>query len=57
MLSDSAYFIQRRAHQILESDEFSSTIKEDDDDVDFALIDFINRKINQNERSRDSLLI
>jgi hypothetical protein len=28
---------------------FSSTIEESDDDVDFALIDFINRKINQNE--------
>jgi hypothetical protein len=28
---------------------FSSTIEKDDDDVDFALIDFINRKINQNE--------
>ncbi len=35
----------------------SSTIKENDDDVDFALIDFINRKINQNEQSRDSLFI
>jgi hypothetical protein len=36
---------------------FSSTIEEDDDDVDSALIDFINRKINQNERSRNSLFI
>ncbi len=36
---------------------FSSTIEKDDDDVDFALIDFINRKINQNEWSRDSLFI
>ncbi len=33
-----------------------STIEESDDDVDFALIDFINRKINRNERSRNSLL-
>jgi hypothetical protein len=36
---------------------FSSTIEEDDDDADSALIDFISRKINQNERSQDSLLI
>jgi hypothetical protein len=36
---------------------FSSTIEEDDDDVDSALIDFISRKINQNERSQDSLFI
>jgi hypothetical protein len=35
----------------------SSKIEENDDDVDFALIDFINRKINQNERSQDSLFI
>jgi hypothetical protein len=35
----------------------SSTIEKNDDDVDSALIDFINRKINQNEWSRDSLLI
>ncbi len=35
---------------------FSSTIEENDDDVDFALINFINRKINRNKRSRDSLL-
>jgi hypothetical protein len=34
----------------------SSTVEENDDDVDSALIDFISRKINQNERSRDSLL-
>jgi DNA-directed RNA polymerase subunit K/omega len=57
MLSDLAYFIQRRAHQILEFDESFATIKKNDDDIDFALINFINRKINQNERSRDSLLI
>jgi hypothetical protein len=36
---------------------FSSTIKEDDDDADFAIINFINRKINQNERSQNSLFI
>ncbi len=36
---------------------FSSIIEEDDDDVNSALIDFINRKINQNERSRNSLFI
>jgi hypothetical protein len=35
----------------------SSIIEENDDDVDSALIDFINRKINQNERSQNSLLI
>jgi hypothetical protein len=35
----------------------SSTVEEDDDDADFALINFINRKINQNERSQDSLFI
>jgi hypothetical protein len=34
---------------------FSSTVEENDDDADFALINFINRKINQNERSQDSL--
>jgi hypothetical protein len=36
---------------------FSSTVEENDDDADFALIDFISRKINQNERSQDSLFI
>jgi hypothetical protein len=34
----------------------SSTVEESDDDADSALIDFISRKINQNERSQDSLL-
>jgi hypothetical protein len=36
---------------------FSSTIEEDDDDVDSALFNFINRKINQNKRLQDSLFI
>jgi hypothetical protein len=36
---------------------FSSTVEENDDDVDSALINFINRKINQNEQSQDSLFI
>ncbi len=35
----------------------SSTIEKSDDDVDFTLIDFINRKINQNKRSQNSLFI
>jgi hypothetical protein len=36
---------------------FSSTIEENNDDVNSALMNFINRKINQNEWSRDSLFI